>query len=74
MTEKEILKKASLLRNKRPVEIDGNWYRAIQLFDDAAYNECFFCEVDSLCQGNVKEICSELDSSHHTSWLLELIQ
>lgn len=74
MTEKEIAKSASLLRNGQPVKIDGNWFKAIQLFGEEAFYECHICKVDSLCHGNVNRICWELDPSHHTSWILELIQ
>lgn len=74
MTEKEIAKSASLLRNRIPVKIDGNWYRASRLYGGEAFYECNICNVDSLCQGNVSRICWELDPTHQTSWLLELIK
>lgn len=74
MTEKEIAKSASLLRNGIPVKIDGNWFRAIHLHKVEALYECYFCKVDSLCQGNVNRICYELDPTYQTSWILELIK
>lgn len=74
MTEKQIRDKASLLRNKQPVEIDGNWYRAHQIFGEEAFYECHVCKVDSLCHANVNKVCWALDPTHKTSWILELIQ
>lgn len=72
MNAHAIEKKCQLLKAGQIVEIDGNFFRAIQLEVDWADSPCYYCTIDSLCQGNVSEVCAHLETFPDDRWILKL--
>lgn len=72
MRKKELVEKAQLLKAGQIVEISGDYYRAVNLGNDYDDNPCMLCELDSICRGDVFDVCCEMESfvSHH--WILKL--
>lgn len=72
MKEKELREKVALLRDGQVVQIEGDFFRAIKLpeyFDDSP---CTICELDSICRGDIRIICDELEGTMEFSWYLKL--
>ena len=72
MKRKELDEKVQLLKAGQVVEIDGNWFRAIRLSENSAWYPCEACDLDSLCCGEVAEVCSEMDCPYFNRWFLRL--
>lgn len=72
MKKKELEEKVQLLKAGQVVEIDGNWYRAMRLSDDSAWKACEACDLDSLCRGEVHDVCEEMDWPLANNWFLRL--
>lgn len=72
MKQKELYKKVQLLRAGQIVEIAGDWFIACRLSDDWQVRACEACDLDSICQGDVAEVCSELDKPFYTKYYLKL--
>lgn len=66
----EIHQKAIRLREGGVEEIDGLWFVARESF--GAIHPCDMCELDSICHGNVREVCDELDSWGKHNYFLAL--
>lgn len=72
MTQKELHEKVALLRDGQVVQIDGDFFRAVKVpenWDDAP---CYLCELDSICRGNVFNICCEMETVASHFWMLKL--
>lgn len=72
MTDKERYEKAQLLKAGQVVEIAGDWFRACKVaegWEDAA---CEACQLDSICRGEVAEVCAALDWPFDNRWYLKL--
>lgn len=72
MTEKQINEKAQLLKAGQIVELEGDWFRAIRLNFDAPLGTCMECDLDSICRGDVAEVCSAMDWPFENRWILKL--
>lgn len=72
MKEREIYEKTQLLKAGQVVEIDGNFFRAVNLGVIGAFSPCCDCDLDSLCTGNVAYICDNLDFFKGDRWMLKL--
>ena len=72
MKEKELRKKVALLRDGQIVQIEGDFFRACKLPDYWQVRACEACDLDSICQGDVAIVCSELDKPLYTKWYLKL--
>ena len=72
MNAKQIKKKCQLLKAGQVVEIDGNFFRAIRLSAIGWSSPCYVCTLDSICKGNVADVCANLDTFPDDGWLLKL--
>lgn len=72
MKQKELYKKAQLLKAGQIVEIAGDYFRAIHFEGGYWGNPCMLCDLDSICRGDVFDVCCEMETqvSHH--WMLKL--
>lgn len=53
------------------VEVQGLVIRAIDVVD--GFNPCYWCEMDSLCNVTIADLCFECDVYHNHSHLLKLV-
>lgn len=72
MTRKELNEKVCLLHDGQIVEIDGLMFSAIRISDDDPETPCFYCNVKSICRGNIQNVCTELDPFDVSRWYLWL--
>ena len=72
MTQKELNEKVQLLKAGQIVEIAGDMFIARRLPDDWPVRACEACNLDSICQGDVAIVCSELDKPFYTKYYLRL--
>lgn len=72
MNAKAILKKCQLLKAGQVVEIDGNFFRAIHLGEIEASSPCYVCTLDSICTGNITDVCANLETFPDDRWILKL--
>lgn len=72
MTYKKLYEKVQLLKAGQVVEIENDYFKAIKLNGDIRYIPCVYCSLDSLCKGDVPEVCIELDEHGRDKWILEL--
>lgn len=72
MTQKELIKKVALLKSGVGVEISGDTFFARQLPDPCDFSACAQCDLDSICSGDVYEVCCAMESSTSHGWLLQL--
>lgn len=72
MKEKELYEKVQLLKAGQAVEIEGDWFRAVRLKEDMPFGLCNECGLDSICRGDVLEICCEMESVGSHVWMLKL--
>lgn len=72
MKQKELNKKAKLLKAGLAVEIAGDWFRACRVAEGWEGRACEACDLDSICRGEVEEVCSELDYPFNNRWYLKL--
>lgn len=72
MKQKELYEKVQLLKAGQIVEIAGDWFRAVKLDNALDVDCCYQCDLDSICRGDVFDVCCEMetDASHH--WMLKL--
>lgn len=68
-----LVEKVALLKDGVPVEIDGLWFKALRINDDDPQTPCLYCNVDCLCQGDIAEVCTELDFLSKSVWYLHLL-
>lgn len=72
MKQKELNKKVQLLKAGQIVEIDGDYFRAVKLPEDGVFRPCEACDLDSICHGDVFEVCCEMETCGSNRWLLKL--
>ena len=72
MTQKELYEKAQLLKAGQIVEITGNFFTAVQTYNWESSSSCDQCDLDSICRGDVFDVCLAMETlkSHH--WMLKL--
>lgn len=72
MKQKELYKKVQLLKAGQVVEIAGDWFRAVRLNGDYWTQPCMECELDSICRGDVWDVCCGMETSASHHWMLKL--
>lgn len=72
MTQKELSEKVALLKDGQIVEIANDWFRACRVAEDSGDWPCEACDLDSICKGDVGQVCSELDFPFYDRWYLKL--
>lgn len=72
MKQKELNEKVQLLKAGQVVEIEGNWFRACRVGDEWGGRVCDGCDLDSLCRGDVYQVCSKMETTPTYHWLLKL--
>lgn len=72
MKSREREEKAQLLKAGQIVEIAGDFFRAIKI--DDAWNDatCRYCDLDSICRGDVFDVCCEMETLASHRWILKL--
>lgn len=73
MTNKERYEKAQLLKAGQVVEIAGDWFRAIRINSTDILDTCGQCDLDSICRGDVEDVCCEMEVLEDVHWILKLI-
>lgn len=71
MRQKELIEKAQLLKAGQIVEINADYFQAVFLGNDFDDNPCMLCELDSACQGDVFDVCCEMESFAYHHWMLK---
>lgn len=72
MKQKELREKVALLRDGQVVQIAGDFFKACRLAEGWEVRACEACDLDSICQGDVATVCSELDRPLYTKYYLKL--
>ena len=72
MTQKELNRKVQLLKAGVTVEIAGDTFYAAKIPEYWKCRACEFCELDSICRGDVAKVCKELDWPDYDRWYLKL--
>ena len=72
MRQKELNEKVQLLKAGQIVEINNDTFRAYRIPEDSCFIACEICELDSICRGDVIDVCSELDKPFGNKWILKL--
>lgn len=72
MTQKEIYEKAQLLKSGLIVEMAGDTFRACKVAEGWEGSACEACELDSICRGDVFDVCCEMETSASHNWYLKL--
>lgn len=72
MKQKELNEKVQLLKAGQIVEIEGDYFRAVRLENDMPFGLCNECALDSICRGDVVEICCEMETAGSHRWYLKL--
>ena len=72
MKQKELHEKAQLLKAGQIVEIAGNFFRAVKIENWEKSSCCNQCDLDSICYGDVNEVCVEMETLESHNWMLKL--
>lgn len=72
MKNLSVYDKAQLLKAGQHVFIKDNWFKAKQLEGVDSMEVCSMCELDSICNSEVCEVCTEMETSRSHGWILEL--
>lgn len=64
--------KVQLLKAGQIVEIEGDYFRAVRLEHDMPFGLCNECALDSICRGDVVEVCCEMETAGSHRWMLKL--
>lgn len=72
MKQKELYEKAQLLKAGQVVEIAGDYFRAGHLVHHEESSCCEHCDLDSICRGDVFDVCWEMETLTSHDWLLKL--
>ena len=72
MTRKQLNQKVQLLKAGVTVEIAGDTFYAVKVPESWQYRACDLCELDSICRGDVAEVCKEMDWPYYDRWYLKL--
>ena len=72
MKQKELLEKVALLKDGQIVEIENDWFQAVRLPEYWDEDPCNICELDSICRGDITDVCNKLDGDWPYKWYLKL--
>lgn len=72
MKQRELEKKAQLLKAGQVVEIAGDYFRAVKVDDAWSESCCEQCSLDSICHGDVFDVCCEMETAASHNWMLKL--
>lgn len=72
MKQRELYKKVQLLKAGQVVQINGDFFRAINLGPIDSFGICNECDLDSICHDDVLEVCCEMESAGSNRWRLKL--
>lgn len=72
MRQKELNEKIQLLKAGVIVNIANDTFFAVRVPESWEYRACELCELDSICRGEVAEVCSALDWPSDDRWYLKL--
>lgn len=72
MTQKELNEKVQLLKAGQIVQISGDYFQAKHIPDCYGVYPCNYCDLDSICRGDIAIICEALDSFGKRQWFLKL--
>lgn len=72
MKKKELEKKAQLLKAGQIVEIAGDFFRAVRVNDYWVASCCEQCESESICRGDVFDVCCAMETLDSPHWMLKL--
>ena len=72
MKQRELNKKVQLLKAGQIVEIAGDWFRAVKVEDYDKNSCCEQCDLDSICRGEVFNVCCEMETAASHHWMLKL--
>ena len=71
MKQRELQKKVQLLKAGQVVEISGDFFRAVKL-NVYPTDICEQCDLDSICRGDVLDVCVEMETVRSNGWILKL--
>lgn len=72
MKQRELNEKVQLLKAGQVVWINGDSFRAVKLDHVDPMNVCMHCDLDSICHGDVNDVCREMESTGSYHWMLKL--
>lgn len=72
MNQKELNEKVALLKDGQIAEIAGDWFRAVAIDSDDIIDTCGQCDLDSICRGDVEDVCCEMETIGSRHWILKL--
>lgn len=72
MKRKELNEKVQLLKAGQIVEIEGDYFRACRIAEGWGGRTCDACELDSICKGDVYQVCCEMETTPTFQWILKL--
>lgn len=72
MKQSELSKKVALLKDGQIVQIADNWFRAIKFENGSTIDCCYQCDLDSICRGDVYDVCCEMETVADHHWMLKL--
>lgn len=72
MNGNELARKVALLKDGQKVEIDGHVFSAKRMIGENWGSPCLYCNVDCICDGDITDVCNELDFMSKTEWYLNL--
>lgn len=72
MTQKEKYKKVQLLKAGQIVEISGDNFQAERISDWCKAYPCDYCDLDSICRGDIAIVCEAMDDFGNRRWFLKL--
>lgn len=72
MKQKELYEKAQLLKAGQVVEIAGDYFQAVHIDNREESYCCEQCDLDSICRGDVFDVCCEMETLASHDWLLKL--
>ena len=72
MNRKTLYEKVQLLKAGQIVEIENDWFQAVQIDELDGFSCCQLCDLDSICRGDVFHVCCEMETSMSYHWILKL--
>lgn len=70
LTNLKVKVMASLLKHGLAVDIDGTFYKAIQISTEVTETPCHTCPSLKSCSRNVFNVCCEIEDASHHWWRL----
>lgn len=72
MKKKTLYEKVQLLKAGQIVEINGDFFQAVKVEDTSSFSCCEQCDLDSICRGDVWDVCCEMETAASHFWRLKL--